>query len=1693
MRTQVDSLRLIEDLRRRVVDLAATDVFLNEPALQQAAREVWNDPETGLVGELWVEGVLPPDNDSGTLKDTVVQGLFAQDLLEHLIRRQAWPADRQMFSHQKQVLEAADVDPGASVLVTSGTGTGKTEAFLLPLLNSLWTRPRRGPGVRALVLYPMNALVRDQMDRLDRWLDDQNRLTYMHYTSDTPETEKDATKRGVGTKWPRQRIRSREQARREPPDICVTNYSMLEYMLVRPQDATLFDRGLEVIVLDEAHLYTGTLASDIMFLLRRTLIRCGVSPEEVLHLATSATLGGEDKDLWQFLAQLTTTVRTRTQVIRHTPQSKPFPSGGLDPDPFVLVEADTQLGEGKDATSFVDLLGNEGSNLKYWPASERLRTALLTRPGIPCKMGALAKAVWPDAGNVAIPATSSLLRQTALAELSKDVPLIAHRLHLPLRAVAGLAICLNPDCRGPTTHRVPGLGALQEDRGDRCRWRCGGSLLPVWRCKQCGLPILVAVQSDGRLVPDDQYRFSTERDTLASSEFHLLYAMPDPQGSLCIDRDGRILQKGGVRMRLFDSEGATLEDAACPHREFTQVTQSTGLLLSVIAETALVAMPEDGDKSRAAIRPARGRRLLVFSDSRREAARLGPALTYSHEIQMIRSEFSRLLESATAENSAETKAVLEEELEQIRQNLLTEHRPAGQRRLEARLRETENELRSLATGERIRDWEERLKDSEILSEILSWEEARTHERAGWNEETWRTNRQENRERVRWLTAYEFVSPAGRPVGNSLEALGLATIDYPGLAAGPPPRLGQLPPSRHTDLSACWTDMVAALLDSLRVDGGITADNGDLDWEYSQDRAPIGKWVYFDCKNSRYRESFYGKRPDHRRNRFLNAILRSCGADDQEANQCEPLLATALFDWLLDIAETVPWLRRDGQKICLLFPELSLRRPDFVYMDSSGLVVGHVCQGKHPLGRSGKFKTCTQSDLDCDPRLQRMRSELQSEDALHTALWAEEHSAQLAHDDARRVQDLFEDGLRNVLSSSTTMELGVDIGGLNGVLTTNIPPNRSRYLQRAGRAGRRGQGSSVTLSFARNRPFDQAVFHDFGWYLRQELRSPTVMLNRDMLALRHAYAHVLGEFFRQVRPSERTGAMGAFGRMGTFTGRLGPRYWGINEPKPHWPQARQNPDAASADRFIRFITELAAGDRHSLQNDLRRILQGAEAHRQLDNWPGFCKAMRERFEGVLRDWHRDYDAFRHMWFETSAEASDPETTRRIANFAYYQIKELCDRNVIEELANHRFLPRFGFPIGVLQLRVDDDRGSRSRRQNVQPWRLQRAGLIGLREYAPGCTVLAGGWRIMSRGLVKHWDGNDERSLGAQRRLATCINGHDYLTAAGQEAPCPYCAAAPNPGVGFQVLTVHNGFRTAAWDPPRRARGAEAFEFHETDPPFIDQTMSGEAKEERLQATQDLTATYYESARILALNKGKAGYGFHICYRCGYAESEAKPKSTALPDLPNQSRKHAPLWMRQRTKACDPNSNPPFARKQVLMHEEITEALTLDFGGWSSLLLRESETLNTWVAGLPHAIAETLDIDPGAVAAVPYPFFKGSGILLYDTAPGGAGHVREMLSDYLMTTVLKTLRNRLFIDEDHHRTCRRGCLSCVLDYGMAHASAPIDRRLGLQRLDEMMGGLPVPEEEPVPASAQPADLNPDERKARAQQRRQRRRAS
>ena len=207
-----------------------------------------------------------------------------------------FPVDRELYRHQWEAIKfeaesrSAGTRPG--LVITAGTGAG-TESFLLPVLNQLFSELRTSgqKGIRAIVLYPMNALVNDQVQRIHGWLKGQSEVTLFHFTSETPEDDQKADRDNY-PRFDSSRRRSRQEAREAVPDVLVTNYSMLEYMLCRPQDSVFFGAALRSIVLDEAHLYNGTLAAEITLLLRRLMLRCGIESDTVLQIATSATLGG---------------------------------------------------------------------------------------------------------------------------------------------------------------------------------------------------------------------------------------------------------------------------------------------------------------------------------------------------------------------------------------------------------------------------------------------------------------------------------------------------------------------------------------------------------------------------------------------------------------------------------------------------------------------------------------------------------------------------------------------------------------------------------------------------------------------------------------------------------------------------------------------------------------------------------------------------------------------------------------------------------------------------------------------------------------------------------------------------------------------------------------------------------------------------------------------------------------------------------------------------------------------------------------------------------------------------------------------------------------------------------------------------------------------------------------------------------
>ena len=175
--SQLDAFTLTNKVRQRLVDFALNTNFARGERLNEICRRLWaGSPETGgLVSDLWVEGAFPSETAAETLDSLTRQGKFNATLARHLDERDAAPRHRQLYRHQHEAILAAQESHSGgarpALVVTAGTGAGKTESFLLPALNELWETPRApGAGVRCLILYPMNALVNDQLTEWEEML-----------------------------------------------------------------------------------------------------------------------------------------------------------------------------------------------------------------------------------------------------------------------------------------------------------------------------------------------------------------------------------------------------------------------------------------------------------------------------------------------------------------------------------------------------------------------------------------------------------------------------------------------------------------------------------------------------------------------------------------------------------------------------------------------------------------------------------------------------------------------------------------------------------------------------------------------------------------------------------------------------------------------------------------------------------------------------------------------------------------------------------------------------------------------------------------------------------------------------------------------------------------------------------------------------------------------------------------------------------------------------------------------------------------------------------------------------------------------------------------------------------------------------------------------------------------------------------
>ena len=213
--------------------------------------------------------------------------------------------ERPLYTHQLQAYEK--IKNGENVIVTTGTGSGKTECFLIPIVNYLLQKLAAGQlsnSIQVIIIYPMNALANDQMKRMRNLLKDCPQIRFGLYNGNTKHSRKDgvAEYRKTHANDEEERFKdplpnevlSREEMQESPPHILITNYSMMEYLLLRPKDDALFiNADLQFIVLDEAHIYRGATGIETSLLLRRMEARIPNSGK-VQYILTSATLGGKE-------------------------------------------------------------------------------------------------------------------------------------------------------------------------------------------------------------------------------------------------------------------------------------------------------------------------------------------------------------------------------------------------------------------------------------------------------------------------------------------------------------------------------------------------------------------------------------------------------------------------------------------------------------------------------------------------------------------------------------------------------------------------------------------------------------------------------------------------------------------------------------------------------------------------------------------------------------------------------------------------------------------------------------------------------------------------------------------------------------------------------------------------------------------------------------------------------------------------------------------------------------------------------------------------------------------------------------------------------------------------------------------------------------------------------------------------------
>jgi ATP-dependent helicase YprA (DUF1998 family) len=1639
------------------------------------------------------------------------------------------------YRHQADALEHffAKGTDSDDLVVATGTGSGKTETFLYSILGALALEgtERRASfarhGVRALLLYPMNALVSDQTARLRRLLGDERlaklmeerwgrRVRFGMYTSRTPypgvrKGAKD--KRHLDTlfgyyerletsskpeeqllvaklkergRWPAKdvvrfyardleekvlvksgkragkentlghwgdrfltqpgdrELLTRHEMQEQAPDLLITNYSMLEYMLLRPIERSLFaqtrawlatdPRNQFLLILDEAHMYRGVGGAEVGLLIRRLLSRLGIGRDRLRCILTSASLGdGPDAVAAgkAFARDLTgETAKKSFEIVRGTREARSGSRTGTSAEARALASVSPNtLAAAAIAPSEADVVLTKLAKELSWSPIPKitekgelaarqqvcrsltgfgpLELLLEQASGNATDFAELALALFPKSEVAeAERATDGLLALGTFARRvepgREEQPLLPTRVHLLFRGLPPLHACINANCTvRRNTPGTPLLGRLYTESHTQCD--CGARVFELLTHRDCGAAYLRAFATSAT----SDFLWHERGGTLTEfgkplHELHLFLEEPHPDQRgkvepVLVDvQTGRVLStattEDGTRLcyrALVAAEKVTNTTTFSECPACTRRTQSGGSLkimdLATKGEQPFANLVREQFVSQFATKepseqnPNGGRKALLFSDGRQKAARLARDLPREVE----RDSFREALVLACKELSdlfPPQPAVLDETLYAAFVAVCSRHH--------LHFFDGLDQKSFLEECARFR------KDYGDLDTALA--------------DKWRPVPP-----TRFRTAlirqigdpyYSLAAACAAVVEPSSSKLKLLQKRLAGVGS----------PQLVEDIANAW---LREMLSKYAFDPALSKDARLDEFPFFQPiRAADAMKQFFDLL--RTRSGLSSADVDKVRDELFDVFTRDgTTADDSGRLVLADGVAMRLAldaDWLQCVVcghlQAKPFLGACGN---CQDKRLEKRSPDHEYMRS----------------RKGFFR-------------EPLRAVLRGERPVH--ITAEEHTAQLSQRDAGVVYATTEEfELRfqdvplgpdkppvDILSCTTTMEVGIDIGSLTAVGLRTVPPQRENYQQRAGRAGRRGTSVSSVLMFAQGGAHDAYYFANPKAIISGPPREPRLKSDNQRLARRHVNSHLLQTFFhsrldalskeeQDKIAAHRPGIMSALGDSAEFFNGTGD---------------------FSFIEFERWIKGDVLTPKNTVVDEVAGWLPSAIFKIDPSKLPNAKQRfVREIAEALLRTLTKLRD-------DRGAPSSSDEPAS----------EETDEGGLLNLCFDRGLLPSYAFPTDLCSFVIQEWDKTNSRwRVNVKE-RPQMAKAQALSEYAPGRLLVVNKQTYRVGGIFI--DGPPSatpaaalfsrplsRYVGCSRCSFISIEGGNAPARTIEGSPCPVCRTP---------LFVREYLDPPAFS-PEDARALREGD-REQDITFASSAQLPEIAEQNefdwIEGPGvNMSHAYGEEILLVVANKGKDAAGFSVCESCGGAwiDGEEPEGSHPRPFLVSNhvlERDSAP-------KRC----NGDVRRGLFLVHDFRTDLLLLRGAFRAPLNYQPGQPwINDALATLAEALALGaslhLDIDPGELSAgfreLPALADGDRGVAelyLFDTSSGGAGYAADAGAQ--LQQVLDKTEELL---RDCPGGCERSCTKCLRHYGNRFLHGRLDRRLALQLL-------------------------------------------